>query len=121
MAMTEEEKEQEQLERLNAVRKIAQSMFVKWLWLIILVFIAAAGAVEYMVYTRILNSPRRYMTATKLMFTPKSAPKVKTMDVKEVLQIIERVTTFRVTDDVEIPAGTGFWYISRGGSPTIYW
>ena len=27
----------------------------------------------------------------------------------------------RVTDDTTIKAGTGFWYISEGGSPTIEW
>ena len=98
--MTEEEKEFEQLDRLNAMRKIAQAMFLKWLWLIIPVFVIAAAATEYYIQGRILHSPRRYFTETKLMFTPKSVPKIKTMDAKEVLQILERVTTFRKYGDL---------------------
>lgn len=30
-------------------------------------------------------------------------------------------TYIPVDDTVKIPAGTGFWYISKGGSPTITW
>ena len=33
-------------------------------------------------------------------------------------QFIKKV---RVTDDAKIPAGSGFWYVSQGGSPTIEW
>ena len=29
--------------------------------------------------------------------------------------------TVKITDDTEIPRGTGFWYISNGGSPIISW
>ena len=31
------------------------------------------------------------------------------------------VKAIRVTDDTEVPRGTGFWYISNGGSPIISW
>ena len=31
------------------------------------------------------------------------------------------LTTTRCTTETTIPAGTGFWYISAGGAPTIEW
>ena len=94
------DKEAEQLEKLNAFRKIAQSILRKWLPLLAVLFLAASGAVEYFVQRSILNSPRRFMSETKLIFTPKSLAKFKTMEEKELLSVVVRYTTFKKYADM---------------------
>ena len=42
-------------------------------------------------------------------------------DVKMTIKGVERTFKTDTTDKVVIPAGTGAWYVSKGGSPTIAW
>lgn len=42
-------------------------------------------------------------------------------DVTKTINGVDRTFKTDTTDGVVIPAGTGAWYISKGGSPTIAW
>lgn len=42
-------------------------------------------------------------------------------DVTKTINGVDRTFKTDTTDGVVIPAGTGAWYVSKGGSPTIVW
>ncbi len=42
-------------------------------------------------------------------------------DVTKTINGVDRTFKKDTTEDVVIPAGTGAWYVSKGGSPTIAW
>lgn len=42
-------------------------------------------------------------------------------DVTKTINGVDRTFKTDTTEDVVIPAGTGAWYVSKGGSPTIAW
>ena len=59
------------------------------------------------------NQPKRYYyDGGAWYYTTNVVEKIGQRDV---------VKTIKITDDTEVPRGTGFWYISNGGSPIISW
>lgn len=62
----------------------------------------------------LLDDAKTLYTRTETAWTRKT-------DVKMTINGVERTFKEDTTVDVVIPAGTGAWYVSKGGSPTIAW
>ena len=62
----------------------------------------------------LLDDAKTLYTRTETAWTRKT-------DVKMTIKGVERTFKTDTADKVVIPAGTGAWYVSKGGSPTIAW
>ncbi|MBO4512880.1 MAG: hypothetical protein J5746_08940 [Victivallales bacterium] len=90
--MSEEitEYEREQMRKFATFKGVALVILLKWLWLLILVFIVLSLVFSIHVISHFANSSTRYSATTKLMFTPRSTPKVQAMNDKHLNGILDR-------------------------------
>lgn len=92
---SERELEEEQIRRLNALRRILLIVAGRWLWVALAAFVAVAGTLTFLLVRRTARSCERVVVQTKLQFYPKSAAKIPAMDARQVFQILTRDTMVR--------------------------
>ena len=90
--MSEEitEYEREQMRKFATFKGIAVVILLKWLWLLIIVFIVLSAVFSIHVISHFANSSTRYSASTKLMFSPRSTKKVQAMNDKHLNGILDR-------------------------------
>ena len=90
---SEADREQEQLQKLDKLRKLVQTILGNHLWLIGTVFVLVLGAMLGLVWVKGANSPTRYLARLTLCYNPKHHGKIGQYDDKYVLRILNRRST----------------------------
>ena len=86
----ESEKELEQLQKLDKLRKLVQTILGGHLVLLTFIFLLVFGAVLTVVMMSVSHSPRRYLARLNLCYLPKQKGKIAHYDDKHVLGILKR-------------------------------
>ena len=84
------EAEREQMRKFDLFRRTAVAILAKWAWLLALVFLAVTIAAAVYVNYRASHSLRRYISTTKLVFSPRSAAKIQPMGERQLLGVLDR-------------------------------
>ena len=86
----ESEKELEQLQKLDKLRKLVQTILGGHLVLLTFIFLFVFAAVLTVVMMSVSHSPRRYLARLNLCYLPKQKGKIAHYDDKHVLGILKR-------------------------------
>ena len=89
------ESEREQLKRINALRKVACVILLKWIWQILTVFTVSLGVFSAFFVWRSAKSVHRFDALTRLLYTPRHISKIETVSDKQLLTIIDRKSLMR--------------------------
>ena len=81
------ESEREQLKRINALRKVACVILLKWIWQILTVFTVSLGVFSAFFVWRSAKSVHRFDALTRLLYTPRHISKIETVSDKQLLTI----------------------------------
>jgi len=104
--MTEEttnESEQAQLRRIVAFQKVVFGIFMKWKWLLLLLFVLLGAAFVGHLYIRASTSVSRYEASTRLIFNPRKVPKIESLTEQQLLSILDRPSLKRkIAERVEM-------------------
>ena len=106
--MEEELSEQERamMRRMAALRKVAWGIFVKWLWLFVLVFIYLWAGFSVYLVQRLSKSTHRFEATTRLLYSPRQVGKITAMGDKQLLRVLERRSLRRrVGEKLPLPEG----------------
>lgn len=96
--------EQEQLKKLETLRKLTCAIVLRHVFAIVLVFCVCLAAILFFAWRRTMKSPQRFQTTTKLLFQPKETTQFAAMDNKKVMQILSRRAMFQmVAEELRIP------------------
>ncbi len=104
--MTEEtinENEQAQLRRIVAFQKVVLGIFLKWKWLLLLLFVLLGTAFVGHLYIRASTSVSRFESSTRLIFNPRKVPKIESLTEQQLLSILDRPSLKRrIAEHVEM-------------------
>lgn len=104
--MTEEtinENEQAQLRRIVAFQKVVLGIFLKWKWLLLLLFVLLGAAFVGHLYIRASTSVSRFESSTRLIFNPRKVPKIESLTEQQLLSILDRPSLKRkIAEHVEM-------------------
>ncbi len=104
--MSEEDKELEQIRRLNLFRRFLQAIVKRRLWVAVLAFALVSGVTGKFVIERARNAPNRFQATTTMIFSPKHSREVRTVDNQEILQLIRRrEMVLKLADKLQIDPG----------------
>ena len=91
--MTEEEREQ--LQKINAMRKVASVILLKWAWLILAVLVGSFSVSFVFLVWHFAKSVHRFDAQTRLLYMPRRVSKIETISDKQLLTILERKSLMR--------------------------
>ena len=89
----ESERELEQMQNLDKLRKLVQTILGSHLVLLGILFLLILGAILAFVSLSVTHSPRRYLARLTLCYHPKQKGKIAQYEDKYVLMILNRQTT----------------------------
>ncbi len=94
-------KEQEQERQLDTWRRLGQMILLKHLLISFVVFIVCFCTTYYFIRRYRLQVPGRFEARATLVYYPKQSGKVKTLEDKQVIQLLaRRQTVFRVVEEL---------------------
>ena len=93
------ENEREQLRRLIVLQKVAGIIFLKWIWLLLAVFIALATVFSLYIVSRYSKSIRRFDAKTQLLYNPRQIAKIQNVTDKQLMSILDRASIKRKIGD----------------------
>ena len=73
--------EQEQLKKLETLRKLTCAIVLRHVFAIVLVFCVCLAAILFFAWRRTMKSPQRFQTTTKLLFQPKETTQFAAMGI----------------------------------------
>ena len=91
----ETDKELEQLQKLDKLRKLVQTILGAHVTLLIVIFLLVLASVLTIAVLSVAYSPRRYLARLNLCYLPKQKGKISHYDEKYVLDILKRDMTLR--------------------------
>lgn len=113
--------EKEQAQRLETIRVFLQTVIFKYLWFLLLVFVASLTAIGYLVYKQIQKDPERYSASTCLLYYPKRTQKIGAFEAKQVMQILSQRSLFlHLSEDIKLIApnsGSVFQHLNLTQDP----
>ena len=89
------ESEREQLRKLVVLQKVAGIIFLKWAWLLLVVFVALAAGFSLFVVTHYSKSIRRFEAKTQLLYNPRQIAKIQNVSDKQLMSILNRASIKR--------------------------
>ena len=89
------ESEREQLRKLVVLQKVAGIIFLKWAWLLLVVFVALAAVFSLFVVTHYSKSIRRFEAKTQLLYNPRQIAKIQNVSDKQLMSILNRASIKR--------------------------
>ena len=89
------ESEREQLRKLVVLQKVAGIIFLKWAWLLLVVFVALAAGFSLFVVTHYSKSIRRFDAKTQLLYNPRQIAKIQNVSDKQLMSILNRASIKR--------------------------
>ncbi len=96
--------EQAQLRRIVTLQKIVVGIIAKWGWLLFALFLIHVACFGSYLTFRAIRSVERFEAKTRLLYNPREAANIKTINDKQLMSIIDRVTLKRrVGEKVDIP------------------
>ena len=93
------ESEREQLLKLVVLQKVAGIIFLKWAWLLLVVFVALATGFSLFVVTHYSKSIRRFDARTQLLYNPRQIAKIQNVSDKQLMSILNRPSIRRKIGD----------------------
>lgn len=93
------EAERERLKALAAVQKVAWIVVRKWIWLLLAVFLLAAGAFSAALAWRAAHSVSRFDATTRLLYAPRTIAKIEGPSDRQVMSILDRRTLKRLVGE----------------------